>query len=146
MTTYNTGYPYSNLVAVPPVACKPIELGGRVRFAYGKILATAAATPAAGSIINVTKLPLGAIIIALLAKWEDMSSDAVTITLKKGTTAISAATAAATAQTAYAFDYTGSGLTIDTEAERIISGTTGTGTLNGTLGNKFECIVLYVID
>ena len=146
MTTYNTGYPYSSMVAEPPVAIAPAELGGRVRMAYGKILATAAATPAAGSVINITKLPLGAKILAVLAKWEDMSSDAATITLKAGTTAISAALAAATARTAYAFDYTGVNVDITTEALRQISGTTGTGTLNETLGNKFECIILYVID
>jgi len=145
MTAYNTGYPYSNMVAVPPVAEKPVELGGRVRIAYGYI-ACSAVQEVAGSVINVTKLPLGAKIIALLVKWADMSSDAATITLKKGTTAISAALAVATAQAAYAFDYTGSGLTIDTEAERIISGTTATGTLNGTAGGKTEVMILYVLD
>jgi hypothetical protein len=146
MTTYNTGYPYSNMVAVPPIAEKPVELGGRVRLAYGYVLATAAATPAAASIINMTNLPLGARIVALLAKWADMSSDAATLTMKAGTTAISAAFAIATARSAYAFDYTGCGVDIDTEAKRVISGTTATGTLNETAGNKFEYMILYAID
>ena len=142
MTTYNTGYPYSNMVAVPPVLDTLVELAGRLRFAYGKILCSAV-QEASGSIINITKLPLGAKIFALLAMWGDMGGSN-TITLKKGTTAISAAFATSTARTAYAFDYTGSGLTIDTEAERIISGTVGTGALDGTVANKFECMILYV--
>jgi hypothetical protein len=146
MTTYNTGYPISNDVAVPPVMTAPQEKGGRVRIAYGYILATAAATPAAGSVINITKLPLGAKILVVLTKWQDMSSDAATITLKAGATAISAALAVATARAAYAFDYTGVNVDVTTEALRQISGTTATGTLNETAGNKFSVIIWYVLD
>ena len=144
MTTYNTGYPYSNHVAVPPVADKPVELGGRVRVAYGYI-ACSAVQEASGSVINITKLPLGARILAVLAKWADMGT-ANTITLKAGTTAISAALVTSTAQTAYAFDYTGVGVDVAAEATRIISGTVGTGALDGTVANKFECMILYAID
>lgn len=144
MTTYNTGYPYSNGVAVPPVMDKPVELGGRVRVAYGKITCSAV-QEASGSIINITKLPLGARVLAVLAKWGDMGTSN-TITLKAGTTAISAALATSTAQAAYAFDYTGVGVDIDTEAKRTINGVVGTGALDGTVGNKFECQILYAID
>lgn len=146
MTTYNTGYPYSNLVATPPVANKPYELGARVRMAYGYILADVGAVYAATNIINITKLPLGAFIIAVLAKWADMSSDGSTLTLYKGTDAISAALDVTSAQSAYAYDYTGSGQLVETEAERIISATLGTGTLDSAITAKFECVILYAHD
>jgi hypothetical protein len=146
MTTYNTGYPYSNLVAVPPVACKPYEIGARVRMAYGKIVIPASSVPGTGSVINVTKLPLDSFIIAVLAKWEDLNDSTHSLQLFKGTDAISADNDVGTAQAAYAFDYTGSGQTVDTEAERIISATITGAALNGTAGNKFECIILYAHD
>lgn len=144
MTTYNTGYPYSNLVAVPPVANKPVELGGRTRMAYGYI-ACSTVQEANGSIINITKLPLGALVLAVLLKWGDMGGSN-TITLKAGTTALSAAKTTSTAQSAYAFDYTGVGVSIDTAAKQIINGVVGTGALDGTAAVKYEAIILYAID
>ena len=146
MTTFNTGYPYSNLVAVPPVMDKPVELGGRVRVAYGKVTIPAASVPGTGDIVNITKLPLGAKILSLQAKWEDLNSGSDTLTLKAGTTAISAALNVGTAQSAYAFDYTGVGVDIDTEAKRLISATLGGAALNGTAGNKFEFLLTYALD
>ena len=145
MTTYNTGYPYSNMVAVPPVMEKPVELSGRVRIAYGKVTCSAV-QEASGSIINITKLPLGARVLGLLTKFGDMSDGSATLTLKAGTTAISAAKAVGSAQAAYAWDYTGVGVDVSTEAMRVISGTVGTAALNGTAGVLFECQILYAID
>jgi len=142
--TYNTGYPLIEGLASPPRMVAPAILAGRVRVAYGYI-ACSAVQEASGSIINITKLPLGATILGVLLKWGDMGTSN-TITLKKGTTAISAVKTTSTAQAAYAIDYAGSGLSIDTEAERLINGVVGTGALDGTAGLKYECIILYVLD
>ncbi len=146
MTTYNTGYPQANDVAVPPVANKPTEVGGRVRHFYGKVAIPASSVPGDTDVVNVGKLPLGAKILGKKFKWEDMNDGAHTFTVKAGATAISAALNVGTAQAAYAPDYTGDGTDITTEALRQISVTLGGAAMNGAAANKFEMLLEYVID
>ena len=148
MVTYNTGYPYSNAVAVPPVMDKPVELGGRLRVAYCKVAATAATPPTTGDVINVTKLPLGARIMGVMKMWADMNNDDETLQLRAGATAIGAADDVGTAQAAFAWDYTGVGVDIDTEAKRTINLLCG-GTadpLDGTAGGLWEAYIFYSLD
>lgn len=146
MTTYNTGFPQANDVAIPPVANKPTEFGGRVRIMYGKIVIPASSVPGTTDLVNIGKLPIGAKIIGKKFKWGDMNDSTHTFTIKAGTTAISAALNVGTAQAAYAPDYTGDGTEVTSEALRQISATLGGAAMNGTAANKFEMLLEYVID
>jgi hypothetical protein len=143
MTTYNTGYPQSNAVAVPPVMNKQSELGGRVRVAYGKVTIPASSVPGTTDVVNITKVPAGCRLLGLMAKWQDLNDSTHTFTVRAGTTAISAALDVGTAQTAYAWDYTGVGVEPAAGSETI-NVVLGGAAMNGTAANKFEMILFYV--
>lgn len=145
MATYETGYPNSNGLAVPPVMSKPVELSGRLRVAYGYVLAVAGAAPGDADVVNLNVLPVGARILAVLLKWGTMNDGTDTLQLRVGTTAISAAKDGGTPQTAFAFDYTGVGHDVVAGEENLNVLLSGNA-LDGAITEKFEAYVLYALD
>ena len=147
MTTYNTGYPLSEVLSKPPVMVPPYYKGGRIRVAYFKHTPPAVATAGDGDVVNLGSLPQGSMVIAVLQKWGDLNDGAHTAQLRAGTTALSAANNVGTAQAAYAFDYTGVGVLIDTAAEETVNLLLSGAAFNEASGSEtYEAIVLYAQD
>jgi len=147
MTTYNTGYPYSQGIASPPVMVPPVELGGRVRVAYFKHTPPAVATAGDTDVVNLGTLPLGALILASFSKFGDLNDGSHTAQPRIGTTAIGAADDVGTAQTAYVIDYTGTGQKVDSAAKQTVNIVLSGAAFNQATGAEiYELIVLYAID
>lgn len=124
----------------------PGELGGRVRYAYGKFT-QGAADGAIGDIVSFTKLPNGATIVPHLCKaYFSAGNDGAT--MKFGITGSDAALAAATSIAAIgsvALDASAaSGGTLKTTAEVDVIGTNAVAAIKA--GQVITAHIAYVID